>query len=175
MNPDEAPLESPIEKKIEWARNCFEVFGDRLLAEPEIASLLARLKNAVDSSHQAMIAAGMVERCKRCEEEEGGSCCGAGLENRYDAVLLLINLLLGEELPSSRDQGPTSCFFLGAKGCRLSVRQVICVHYLCDVLQLETPRERLSCLQEREGLELELMFQAHDRITQRIRAWGKRS
>jgi len=45
-----------------------------------------------------MLRTGIVDLCRECEEKEGGSCCGAGLENHYSGMLLLINRLLGVAL-----------------------------------------------------------------------------
>ena len=40
--------------------------------------------------------------CTACERDGEGSCCGAGFEDRYDGRLLLVNRLLGVQLPKSR-------------------------------------------------------------------------
>jgi len=105
-------LSNPIEEKIAWAQHCYQEFGDDLLKEKKLVDLLAHLKAAVVVSRREMALTGIIEICRRCDQEEGGSCCGAGLENRYDGWLLLINLLLGVKLPKTR-QETDSCFLLG--------------------------------------------------------------
>ena len=94
----EVPLSGPIEAKIAWAEHCHREWGHRLLKDAGTAALLGRLEKAISLSREEMAATGIVDICRGCEEVGGGSCCGAGLENRYDARLLLINLLLGVEL-----------------------------------------------------------------------------
>ncbi|MCP4683322.1 MAG: hypothetical protein GY864_13410, partial [Desulfobacterales bacterium] len=124
------PLSSPIKAKIAWAENCYREFGGQLLKGKGIQSLSKRLKNAVHSSHREMTESGIVPLCAECEQAEGGSCCGKGLENKYDGWLLLINLVLGVALPKSRYDSK-SCFFLDKTGCSLLARHVICVNYIC--------------------------------------------
>lgn len=164
-----------IEEKIERAESWSRAHGEQLRADPEIGSLLARLEKAVNASHEAMAASGMIDQCRWCEEEDGGSCCGAGLENRYDEVLLLINLLMDAPMPRLRSQGKSSCLFLGPEGCLLKARQVICVHYLCDLLQKNIDRAKVAALQDQEGEELDTTFQLHTRISEWLKKHGDSS
>jgi hypothetical protein len=168
MHRDEISLESPIEAKIAWAEKRYhEVMGE-LLGDQEIPVLLDKLKGAIHASHREMAEAGVVKACRDCEEREGGSCCGAGLENRYDVSLLLINLLLGVKLPR-QGHDPSSCFFLGAQGCLLLARHVICVNYLCKKITERIDAEKIAALQEKEGVELERLFHLQERIKKKIR------
>jgi len=109
-----------------------------------------------------------VDECRDCEEREGGSCCGAGLENRYDVSLLLTNLLLGVKLPKQGHE-PSSCFFLGAQGCVLRARHVICVNYLCKKISDHIDAKRIAALRAKEGVELELLFHLQEEIKKKIR------
>ncbi len=95
------------------------------------------------ASMQAMRALRVVQACKWCEEQEGGSCCGAGIENRYDPLQLLINLLLDVSLPD-RQKYPDSCYFLETDGCCLKARHVLCVNYLCKKLQENLSKDELN-------------------------------
>ena len=106
---------------------------------------------------------GIFEECRHCEEEEDGSCCGRGLENRYSGILLLINLLLGIELPKNR-YNPKSCLFLTNKGCSLLARHVICVNYICKKITQNIDAEKIKFLREKEGRELETLFLLNERI-----------
>jgi hypothetical protein len=153
----------PIKDKIAWARQCFREAGDRLRADPVVTDLLARLQGEVEASRNAMIDTGMVALCRTCEEEDGGSCCGAGLERHYGGVLLLVNLLLDVEIPETR-RGKTDCLFLGDRGCLLKARQTICVNYVCDLITLKTAPEKLAALRDKEGHELDTLFRLCDRI-----------
>ena len=115
-----------------------------------------------------MLALQVVSECKSCEEE-GGSCCGSGIENKYDAVLLLINLLLGCSLENNEPVG-NSCYFLGKNGCMLTARHVLCVNYICDKLQKKLNREELLALQTCAGEELDTLFILHESIKKKLRA-----
>ncbi len=163
-------LSNPIEEKIAWAQHCYQEFGDDLLKEKKLFDLLAHLKAAVVVSRREMALTGIVEICRRCEMEEGGSCCGAGLENRYDGWLLLINLLLGVKLPKTRQQ-TDSCFLLGKNGCLLMARHVICINYLCKkITDLIDPRVIIE-LREKESEEVNTLFILHENIKTVLRKW----
>jgi hypothetical protein len=142
-----------IYEKIEQAHNLFETCGRSLIEDPQIHALLRKLRDCI---------------CKNCEEREGGSCCGSGIENKYDVELLLVNLLLDASL---RDQQPSqnSCYFLGAKGCKLTARHVLCVNYMCQKLQKKLAREQLISLQTCAGEELDTLFILHEAIKKHIR------
>ena len=157
MNATGVSLSSPIEEKIAWAQYYHQKFGVQLLKDESILILKAGLEDAIHASHRAMEDAGVVGMCRECEELEGGSCCGAGLENRYDGWLLVINLLLGVELPQER-RDPGSCFFLGKAGCLLKARPVICVNYLCEKITHRIDPLKIKIPQEREGVELNTLF-----------------
>ena len=168
MQRDEISLESPIEAKIAWAEKRYQEAMGALLGDEEISPLLDKLKKAIHASHREMAEVGVVDECRDCEEREGGSCCGAGLENRYDVSLLLTNLLLGVKLPKQGHE-PSSCFFLGAQGCVLRARHVICVNYLCKKISDHIDAKRIAALRAKEGVELELLFHLQEEIKKKIR------
>jgi len=157
MTPPEITLESPIEEKIAWAERLYEEHGARLQADPSVADLLERFRNAARASHREMARSGVAETCVHCALHEGGSCCGKGLEDRYSALLLLVNRLLECPLPRERFD-PQGCFFLGENGCLLLARHVICVNYLCSKITRHMEPARLRPLRDREGEELNLLF-----------------
>ncbi|MCF8146807.1 MAG: hypothetical protein K9N21_23115 [Deltaproteobacteria bacterium] len=177
MNPYPMPnvespisLSSPIEEKIAWARRNYERFGEALLKERGIAGLLENLREAVAASRQEMAQTGIAEICRRCDREEGGSCCGAGIENRYDVWLLLINLLLGTHLPEERYH-PDACFLSGADGCLLAARHIICINFLCKNVTDQVDPCRISALREKEGAEANALFMLHERIKSVLKTW----
>jgi hypothetical protein len=143
-------------------------WSDALRADSGISAQLRGLAVKVEASAGAGRRSGVAQICSRCDLEEGGSCCGAGIEDRYTRELLLINLLLGVTLPESR-HSPGSCRFLYERGCVLVARDIICVNYLCDRLQKTICPERLFELQEVNGAEMELLFLLHNRIRNFIR------
>ncbi len=156
-----------IEEKIEEARTLYEVWADRLRRDGRIRDLLARLERDIEASMRAMRAFRVTQACKWCEEEEGGSCCGAGIENRYEPLQLLINLLLGVALPDQRPI-PDSCHFLEADGCCLKARHVLCVNYLCTKLQRALSQEERNALQAVIGEELDTGFALHEAVRKKV-------
>lgn len=152
-----------IQEKIRIAEEAHSRWGETLRANTRITELLSAVKQRLAQSREAMSVCGLVEICRVCEEEEGGSCCGKGIENKFCPSLLLINLLVGQSLPAMalRDD---SCYFLGSQGCRLQVRQVICVNYICQRIQKQIPRDQLIRLQTVIGEELEAVFTLQESI-----------
>ncbi|MFC1532729.1 hypothetical protein ACFL7M_05110 [Thermodesulfobacteriota bacterium] len=163
MSVEDISIESPIEEKISWAERFYQSKKDQLLGDGIIDNLLIRLKKAVHASRGSMAEAGVECECRRCEDREGGSCCGIGLENKYSDTLLLINLLLDLDLPRRRHD-PQGCYFLGEAGCLLLARHVICVNYLCKKITAWVDPEKIAKLREKEGIELELLFFLNERI-----------
>jgi len=161
MKKREISVSSEIEEKIAWARDFFREHGQRLKRQGPVRELISRLEKAISASSHEMERIGIADICARCERDEGGSCCGAGIEDRYDAWSLVINLMLGAELPEKRWE-PASCFFLGRRGCLLKARHVICINYLCDRITSRISPQRLEHLRDLEGEEILLHFRLHE-------------
>ena len=159
----EPSLSSSIQVKIRWARDLYARLREKLLHTPEIISCVKDLEYAIAGSRQAMSASGLSDICRKCEIEGGGSCCGAGLENKYSTRLLFINLLLGTGLPATR-YDKSSCFFLGEKGCLLKARHAICVNYVCSKITDQLGPNLLAPLREKEGIELEVLFGLNEKL-----------
>lgn len=157
-----------IKEKISIAKDLHHRWGEALEADSGISAKLRELCAKVEASSAFSASSGVARACELCDREEGGSCCGAGIEERYTPELLLINLLLGVNLPESRHSS-NSCHFLGECGCILAARDILCVNYLCRRLQKTIPVEKLFQLQEVNGSEIELLFLLHDRIRNFIR------
>ena len=163
-----------IEEKIVWARCCFIQLREILLEDKTVSRLTTELLSAIESSRTKMRLAGIMDLCRQCEEEEGGSCCGAGMEERYDPHILVINLLLGCTLPEKREY-PDSCFFLGKKGCTLKARHVICVNYLCKKIENSVNPNMISKLRQAEGKELNILFVLHEYIKRLLPQYNKKN
>ena len=163
-------INRPVKERIAWAESCFQGSGDLFLKDEKIAGLLPKFKSAVKASRQKMDKSGVVDLCRECDQEEGGSCCGKGLENRYDAWLLLINRLLGVDLPGERHQAD-GCFFLGEKGCLLMARHVICINYMCKKITNNIQPSVLSALREVEGVEINCLFMLNEQVKRVFRTW----
>lgn len=127
-------------------------FGPMILEDRGISRFIGVYSAAIKDTWSAMSEAGVTALCTDCAVNDGGSCCGAGIENRFDAPLLLINLLMGSPLPTARFD-PAGCMFLGAKGCLITARQLICVNYICRRLDEQIDKEALLRLKERIGEE----------------------
>ncbi|MFC1822567.1 hypothetical protein ACFL9T_07655 [Thermodesulfobacteriota bacterium] len=162
------PPEGSILEKIAWAEKTCDEHREGLLRDKVVAILLINFQRAADKSRETMLEVGVAQHCKSCEDREGGSCCGAGLEDKYSGTLLLINLLLNVAIPAER-RDPRGCFFLGERGCLLRARHVICVNYLCKKITDHIPLEKISTLRDREGDELECLFLLNERIKAVIR------
>lgn len=163
MNSRQPPLSGPIEEKIAWAEGIYEGISHEFLADRTISDLLNRFKKAVRNSRNAMTVAGIEALCSQCERNEGGSCCGNGIEDKYDGWLLLINLLLKVKLPKKRED-PESCFFLGKSGCILLARHVICVNYLCKKITDHVHPQEIKELRIKEEEELTTLFLLEENI-----------
>jgi hypothetical protein len=159
----DAPRSFPIEEKVEEAHALLALWEGRLRKDGRIPPLLERLEKNVDASARVMRALRVAQTCKRCEELEGGSCCGAGIENRYDGLQLLINLLLGVSLPD-RHTYTDSCYFLQEDGCCLKARHVLCVNYLCTKLKRTLSHDDMVALQTIVGEELDTGFALYEAI-----------
>ncbi len=163
MTQGEPTLDSPVEAKISWAKACFDRERDRLINDQSLVEVLEALKDSIRRSREQMLRTGIVDCCRKCEEKEGGSCCGAGLEKHYSGTLLLMNLFLGVTLPRERED-PSSCFFLSRTGCRLLARHVLCINYVCDKITSRIKPDQLAALREAEGEETLLLFQVNEKL-----------
>ena len=146
-----------IQEKLSWAHRLYRDHGRALASDRGVSSLLSRYREPIQDTWELMEETGVVAECTVCATEDGGSCCGAGIEDRFDAVLLLVNLLLGAELPGER-RDPEGCFFLGDRGCSILARHTICVNYLCKRLQGRLSAEALHRLQAGIGREVDAAF-----------------
>lgn len=163
----ETPMLS-IEDKIQMARVLYVQWGRALLEDTGIRGLLQRLERDMGFSHEIMHLLWIDSACARCDAAAPeGSCCSRGLENKYDVVLLLLNLLMGVSLDRGRSR-EDSCFFLGPQGCRLRVRSLLCIEYLCPELEEALGWEGLLRIQGATGGELETSFLLCDAVKKRI-------
>ena len=152
-----------IHDRYAWAVDQQRRYGARLLEDETVDRLLTDLRAQVVVSRESMVAAGLVEHCRICEEQEGGSCCGRGMEAHYDGVLLLINLMMGAVIETKwRDE--KSCLFLGPAGCRLPARDHICVNYLCLKVNERISPLAVAEMRRCQGRELDTLFRLSDRI-----------
>ena len=146
-----------VAQEISKAKAFYESYGSALRGDERVQELLDDYRKAIARNHEAMAEGGVLKACSQCAQGPAGSCCFEGVEDWYDPVLLLINLLLDVALPCKREI-PKACFFVGQSGCKLHGRYAFCVNFLCPKLSagikngklLATTGEELLC-----GWELE--------------------
>lgn len=144
-----------VEELITSAQCLFTRHGESLMKDKRISGLIRRLEMNLENSRQSMHELGIFRACALCDATAPeGSCCSRGLERKYSPVLLLMNLLLGIEMPASRLRAD-SCYFLGATGCGLRVRHMLCIDYLCPELEETLGRKSLIQIQTVSGEEIE--------------------
>lgn len=147
-----------VEERIALAQKVYAEHGHRLMSNVLIRNRLRRLREGISVSRDTMHHLDIPRLCARCDAEmPEGSCCGTGLEHKIDVATLLINLLMGLQIPQSRLRRG-SCFFLGETGCVLAARHMICIDYLCPAVEAFLGPERLIQMQEATGLEIENLF-----------------
>jgi len=146
-----------IIEEIEKAKALYESFGSVLLDDRRIQELLENYRKAIARTYDAMAGEGVLKACSECAQGPAGSCCFEGVEDWYDPILLLVNLLLDVPLPSEREI-PKACFFVGQGGCKLQGRYAFCVNFLCPKLSAGIKNGKLSAATGEEllcGWELE--------------------
>ncbi|MFP3867722.1 MAG: hypothetical protein ACLFUU_06135 [Desulfobacteraceae bacterium] len=146
-------LKKGIRSEIRRANRLYERFGEAIRRDRRIGPCLDCYGQAIRQTRELNRRLGITAACTVCAREGPGSCCFPGVENQYDWGLLLVNRLLGVNLPESQEISG-KCFFLGPWGCKLMARHYYCQRFLCPELQ-----ERLGpalCQQIRQTIEAEL-------------------
>ncbi len=80
MNGDQA-----IQEEIAAARALFAAQAEALLAERELAGLLAAYRAEIAESWAVMDSLGVVGRCVTCAGQHPGGCCFPGADRWQDA------------------------------------------------------------------------------------------
>lgn len=162
---------STIKEKIEWAEDTYARFGQKLLEDKQVRDLLRRLEENIESTYRCMDETGVSQECTLCAQKTG-SCCGKGIEDKCDKVTLLINLLIGVDLPHEREM-EDGCFFQGPNGCKLKAREVICINYLCAPIHEKIDQKGIIRLQEVGGEEIDTLFALGNRIKHLLNSWNE--
>lgn len=157
-----------IFEKIDRARKLYDRCSKRLSESQELSLLLQRYRKEISNTQKMMFELDIVRDCAFCDANRpGGSCCGAGIEDWYDEILLLVNLLLECDIPENR-RGRRDCLFLGEKGCRLMARNYFCVNYLCPRVWKRLTRQELARMQGQAGRELALSWTIADWLKEKV-------
>ncbi len=153
----------PFDLKLERSLELYGIHGLALWDDDQISALLSRYKRAIERTSEVMREVGVAAQCASCAVEDGGSCCGSGIEDKFDVVLMLVNLLLGARLPAARGE-EGACWFLGPWGCSIPARHVICINYLCRRIYDNIEPERIHALQAAMVEEADLQFLVEEEI-----------
>lgn len=151
--------EASLRVTLEEARRLFARHGAQMSADRQVSACLERYRNRIETMQQLMEDLGIPAACGKCAQEDHGSCCFEGIEDGYGPLLLLINLLMGCELPEAKEVRG-SCFFVGERGCKLKARYYFCLHYLCPRLQAFLKPEQITKLHQVLGEELQAGWEA---------------
>lgn len=145
-----------VAKKIHLAKDLLKSHGEIFYKNKEMLSLLSELREAIEATEIERIQTGLASECAKCGSLNK-DCCGRGIELRYSVETLLINLLLGVNLPEFH-HSMDSCYFLTPTGCCLKARDVFCVNYLCKRITDNLTPMKLGHLRELEGREATIIF-----------------
>jgi hypothetical protein len=139
------------------------------MQDREVCALLKALDLDIEATQSAMVGAGIVNECYDCAMDDQGTCCGVRTGYKCDSILLLINLLLGRDLPSVPADAH-HCHFLTKRGCALRARHVICINFICQRLKDVIPHNVLCSVQEIAGRDIDALFVLEERIKKKIGA-----
>jgi len=142
-----------IQKTIHKAEQLYSVYSKEILEDSRIILLLGQYQRAILQTKSHFRNSRVVEACSRCARTSEGSCCFEGMENNYDHILLLINLLMGVNLPHERELN-NHCLFVGNKGCKLLARYYFCVNYFCPALENTLGEQKMNQLSTVIGNEI---------------------
>lgn len=121
---------SDVPQKLSCAKGLYELYASELLTLPGMRDKLHQLEILSQALQRQMASMTMFALCKACAEKAGGGCCSAFMANETDSLLLLLNMLLGVEVASQRDDA-FECCYLGPLGCTLRVKPIFCLNYNC--------------------------------------------
>ena len=141
-------------KAVDAALALWEQRGGTWTADPELATLARDCRAAAAATWDAYRSLDVVAGCAACAAHNPGGCCFPEVGQGLGQTALLANLLLGVALPRA-GMVPGSCFFVGAQGCRLLIRDAFCVNYFCPAQEQRlgaATLARLAGLAGRENL-----------------------
>ena len=128
-----------VATKITLAHDLHNQHRETLLADASISSQLLRLTDLSRALSKEMSALDMGACCSQCASRANGGCCSSYMANETDAILLLINLLQGQEVARQREED-SECLFLNSEsGCTLSPKPMFCLNYNCRHILAQDP------------------------------------
>ena len=142
-----------VEEKLALSRQLFTAHGQRLRQQQEVMNGLDRLQHYEAALNTQMRAMDMGHRCSSCAVQAGGGCCSSYMAANTDAILLLINQLMGIEV---RIQHPSDsdCCFLDSTGCILQIKPIFCLNYNCSHIKEAASPRQMQELENKAGILL---------------------
>jgi len=161
-----------LTRKIHLAHQLYEEQGSALLAQPRIVQQLELMNERTATVARSMRDTGIPEQCTVCAStSKGGGCCSLGMADENDTILLLANLLAGNEVRVQRDDG-RECSFLGPAGCSLRFKPMFCLNYLCRQIRQRLTPEALHQLDRATGLLLQGQYQTEQLLLAALKRAG---
>jgi hypothetical protein len=155
-----------LEDRVAWARRIHNGYGIGVAEDDKISALLSRYREAIEKTCKLMVEKGVASACSVCAGKCKGGCCFHGMEEDYDVIHLLINLLLGNPIGVSKTQSG-ECWFLGERGCTLTAKAYFCLNYFCPQLNDALGAQGMGAL-------LEAVWQEHSaawEVDRALRFW----
>lgn len=162
-----AILDDMVEEEINKAKKLYELYAAVFYREDSLGGLLEAYRKAIGRTQEVMAEVGVFAGCTACAREGAGSCCFQGVEEWYDHTLLFMNLILGIQIPESREV-PGGCLFVGRKGCKLLARHSFCVNYICPRLKGVIQGPGMETLLSVSGNELLCGWETEQSIRKRL-------
>ncbi len=119
-----------VEEKLGLAQRVYRIHAHEILEYENIKKTLSRLSGYEKALSRQMNLMDMGSRCTACAAKSGG-CCSAYMAGNTDAILLLINMLMGVDVVYHHDKEEENCCFLGKSGCILTIKPIFCLNYSC--------------------------------------------
>lgn len=142
-----------VEEKLEVSRQLFAEHGQDLLQQQEIMNGFARLQQSETALNEQMRKMDMASRCSVCAAQAAGGCCSSYMAANTDAVLLLINQLMGIEV-KIQHANEIECCFLGSTGCILQIKPIFCLNYNCSHIRAAATPDQMQALEKKAGILL---------------------
>lgn len=142
-----------VSQEISQAKEVYAALGGQILEQAELVNLLAKFKEQIDGTNRLFKEMEVDADCAACCDREKGPCCFDGAQGWYDLRLLLINLLLGVEVPN-RPELLDDCWFNSPTGCKLLAKDSICLNFFCPDIQTRLSEADLLALRQQVGREL---------------------
>ena len=152
--------------KLAAAHRLHAVFAARP-EDAQLAAALDELRGQAEALAAHMRSLDFGTLCSACASRTDGGCCSAYMADNVDAVLLLINLLLGGDVrPVGTD--PANCRFLGERGCVLLIKPIFCLNYNCRAILDTTPAAGLAELFRRAATVLSQQTRVEELLLARL-------